>query len=189
MILLVFYGPQKAHAKANIGHAIRISLIALCLLSITGGYVNTPPNFGGVPVLSNFLNSALPSLQELHSRPITEPITALYAGAMFAFGLGFAYLFFGSRRVRFPTQNALEQLWLEGWGFDRLYDRAFVRPFQWLTRKGAGDFADLPINGLARWVVRISNLLRQTQTGHLRWYATGLVMGTIVILAIAFFVR
>jgi NADH-quinone oxidoreductase subunit L len=189
LILLVFCGPHRAHAKAGNGYAVRISLIALCLLSLIGGYVDTPPHLGGVPVLSNFLNSALPSLQELHSGPVTETITALYASAMFALGLGFAYLFFGSRHVRFPTPNALQRFWLEGWGFDRLYDRLFIRPFQWLTRKVAGDLADLPINGLARWAVTISNLLRQTQTGHLRWYATGLVMGTIVILAIAFFVR
>jgi NADH-quinone oxidoreductase subunit L len=31
--------------------------------------------------------------------------------------------------------------------------------------------------------------LQLTQTGRVRWYAMGLAMGTVVILAIAFFVR
>ena len=189
MILLAFYGPQQAHVKAVSGVAVRISLIVLCFLSVVGGYVDTPPDFGGVPALSNFLNSVLPPLEELHVGPINETITALSASTVFALGLGLAYLLFGPQRSRLPAHNFLERLWLAGWGFDWLYDKLFVRPFQWLTRKSAKDMVDVPINGLAQVTILGYRALRLTQTGRVRWYATGLAMGTVVILAIALFVH
>ena len=189
MILLAFYGPQQAHVKAVSGVAVRISLIVLCFLSLVGGYVDTPPDFGGVPALSNFLNGVLPPLEELHSGPINETITALSASTVFALGLGLAYLLFGPQRSRVPAHNFLERLWLAGWGFDWIYDKLFVRPFQWLTRKSTRDIVDVPINGLAQVTILSYRALRLTETGRVRWYATGLAMGTVVILAIALFVH
>src|SRR5271156_2311216 len=139
MISLAFYGPQQAHAKVESGVAIRISLIVLCVLSLAGGYVDTPPHFGGAPALSNFLSTALPPLEEVHIGPITETITALSASTMFALGLGMAYLLYGPQRSRLPARGYLQRLCFTVWGFDWLYDRLLVRPFQWLTRKSASD--------------------------------------------------
>jgi NADH-quinone oxidoreductase subunit L len=189
MISLAFYGPQQSHVKAESGVAVRIALIVLCVLSIIGGYADTPPHFGGTPALSNFLSSALPSLEEVHVGPITETITALSASVVFALGLGLAYLLYGPQRSRLPARGFLQPLWFSGWGFDWLYDRLFVRPFQWLTRKSARDLVDVPIKGLGQIAVLGHLGLQRTQTGRLRWYAMGLAMGTVVILAIAFFVR
>jgi NADH-quinone oxidoreductase subunit L len=189
MILLAFYGPQQLHVGAKSGLAVRIALVTLCALSLLGGYVDTPPHYGGVPALSNFLGSALPPLEEVHEGPITETITALCASLVFALGLGFAYLLFGPQRARKPAENPVEQLWLAGWGFDWAYDKLFVRPFQWLARSLARDPADEPIRGIAQLTVWGYRALRITQNGRVRWYATGVAMGTAVILAIAFFAR
>jgi NADH-quinone oxidoreductase subunit L len=189
MILLAFYGPQQLLAKAHNGFAVRVSLVALCFLSLAGGYVDTPPHFGGVPALSNFLNIVLPPLEEVHVGPITEIITALSASMVFALGLGLAYLIFGPKRSRLPAHNLLEQLWLAGWGFDWFYDKLLVRPFQWLTRKSANDLVDVPITGLAQVTVLGYRALRLTQNGRVRWYAAGLAMGTVATLAIALLVR
>jgi NADH-quinone oxidoreductase subunit L len=189
MILLAFFGRQQLQVKAESGLAVRVSLIVLCFLSLVGGYVDTPPHFGGVPALSNFLNSVLPALEEVHVGPITEIVTALSASTMFALGLGLAYLVFGPKRSRLPARNLLEQLSLAGWGFDWFYDKLLVRPFQWLTRKTASDLVDGPVNGLAQVTVLGYRALRLTQTGRVRWYAAGLAMGTVATLAIALLVR
>jgi len=189
MISLTFYGPQQAHVKAESGMAVRISLIALCVLSLTGGYVDTPPHFGGVPALSDFLSNALPPLEEVHIGPITETITALCASAAFGLGLALAYLLCGPQRSRVPAQGFLSKLWLAGLGFDWAYDRLFVRPFQWLARKSKSDVVDAPVRGLGQVTVLGYRTLRRAQTGHVRWYAMGIAMGTVAILAIAFFAR
>jgi NADH-quinone oxidoreductase subunit L len=187
LIWLAFYGPQQSHVRAESGLSVRIALMVLCVLSLLGGYVDTPPHFGGVPALSNFLSSALPPLEEVHTGPITETLTALSASAVFALGFALAYLLYGPQRSRLPARGSLQQLWLAGWGFDWFYDRLLVRPFQWLTCKCGSDLADVPIRGLGRIVVLAHGVLRLTQTGRVRWYATGLAMGTAAILAIAFF--
>jgi len=189
MISLTFYGPQQAHVKAESGMAVRISLIALCVLSLTGGYVDTPPHFGGVPALSDFLSSALPPLEEVHIGPITETITALCASTAFGLGLALAYLLYGPQRSRVPAQGFLPKLWLAGWDFDWAYDRLFVRPFQWIARKSKSDVVDVPVRGLGQVTVLGYRTLRRAQTGHVRWYAMGIAMGTVAILAIAFFAR
>jgi NADH-quinone oxidoreductase subunit L len=100
-----------------------------------------------------------------------------------------AYLLFGPQRERKPAENVVERLWLAGWGFDWIYNGLFVVPFQWLTRKLASDPADLPVQGIAQATNLSYRALRSLQTGQVRWYATGLAMGTVVILAIAFFTR
>src|ERR1700761_5333624 len=102
MISLAFYGHQQAHVHAHSGVPVRIALITLCVLSVLGGYVDTPPDFGGVPALSNFLNSVLPPLDPVHIGPITELITALCASAVFLIGLGFATALYGPWRVVKP---------------------------------------------------------------------------------------
>jgi NADH-quinone oxidoreductase subunit L len=189
MILLAFYGPQQSHVKAHSGAPVRIALITLCFFSIVGGYVDTPPDFGGVPALSNYLDSVLPPLEVVHPHPITETITALAASTVFAIGLGLAFFFYRPQRARVPMKGAIQQLLFAGWGFDWVYDHLFVRPFLWIARKSKRDVADLPIRGLGE-IAMLGNLaLRHTQTGRVRWYAAGLAMGTVAILAVAFFLR
>ena len=166
MISLTFYGPQQAHVKAESALAVRISLIALCVLSLTGGYVDTPPHFGGVPALSDFLSSALPPLEEVHIGSITETITALCASAAFGLGLALAYFLYGPQRSRLPAQGFLPKLWLAGWGFDLAYDRLFVRPFQWLARKSKSDVVDVPVRGLGQATVFGYRILRQIGRAH-----------------------
>jgi len=189
MISLAFYGHQQAHVHAHSGMPVRIALITLCVLSVLGGYVDTPPDYGGVPALSNFLSSVLPPLSVVHPGPITETITALSASTVFALGLALAYLLFGPQRVRVPMKGFLQELWFAGWGFDWLYDKLFVRPFLWVTRKSSKDLADAPIRGLGEIAMLGNRALRYTQTGRVRWYAAGLAMGTVAILAVAFLLR
>ena len=189
MISLAFYGPQQSHVKAHSGVPVGIALITLCALSIVGGYVDTPPNFGGVPALSNFLNSVLPPLEEVHIGPITETITALTASTVFALGFGLAYLFYGPQRERVPMKGVLQQLWLAGWGFDWIYDRLLVRPFLWVARQTKRDPADIPIQGIGEIAMLGNRALSVTQSGRVRWYAAGLAMGTVAIVAVAFFLR
>jgi NADH-quinone oxidoreductase subunit L len=189
LIALAFYGPQQAHVKAESGWAVRVSLSVLCVVSLVGGYVNTPPDFGGVPALSNFLSSELPALAEVHIGPITETITALCASAAFAIGLALAYLLYGPQRSRVPSQGLLARLGLVGGGFDWVYDRLFVWPFQRLVRVSKSDVVDVPVRALGQATALGYRTLRRTETGHVRWYAMGLSMGTVAILAVAFFAR
>jgi NADH-quinone oxidoreductase subunit L len=189
LIFLVFYGPQRTQVSRKPGAAMKVAFVILCGLSLLGGYVDTPPDFGGVPALSNFLNSALPPLKEVHIGPITELITALSASLVFTLGFGFAYFLYGRKPLEQPEQGFLENLWLSGWGFDRLYHQLFVRPVAWLVRVNASDRVDYAFTGIAELTRAGHRLLKRTQTGSLRWYASGLAIGSALFLVIVLFTR
>ncbi|HEY7304666.1 MAG TPA: NADH-quinone oxidoreductase subunit L [Bryobacteraceae bacterium] len=189
MILLVFYGPEKREISYKPGAAAAIPLCVLCVLSVLGGYVDTPPDFGGVPALSNFLNSVVPPLNEVHVGPITEIITALCASAAFAIGLGFAYFIYAPWRKIVPREDLLLRLWYSGWGVDWLYDHLFAAPFRFVVNRSASDVVDAIYTGLATLADRISLLLRVTQSGRIRLYATGVAAGSIVLFAVILFAR
>jgi NADH-quinone oxidoreductase subunit L len=184
LIILVFYGPEHAHVSRQPGPGVKIPLTILCVLSIVGGYADTPPHFGGVPFLSNFLNATLPALEEVHIGPITELITALCASLVFALGLAFAYLLYGREPLAKPEEGFFERLWLSGWGFDALYDRVFVQPVLWLARVNSSDEVDSVFTGFGTAARSVNRLLTTTQTGSLRWYASGLAVGSAVFLIV-----
>ena len=189
LILLVFYGQQKHEVVYKPGPIVVIPLLTLCVLSVAGGYVDTPPDFGGVPALSNFLNSVLPPLNPVHIGPVTELITALCAGAVFLIGLVFAIAMYGPWRVVKPREDPLIHLWYTGWGVDFLYDKLFVTPFRFIVRALGPDFVDSIYNGIARLADITSSALRRSQNGRVRWYAAGIAAGFVVLCAVVLLVR
>ena len=189
LIFLVFYGPQHTRVVRRPQWAMRIPLTVLCVLSLIGGYVDTPPHFGGVPALSNFLNAALPPLEEIHIGPITEVITALTASLVFIVGLLSAYLLWGRKPLEEPEKGIFEQVWLAGWYFDAIYNTVFVVPVRALTRMLSSDPVDRVVDGIAMVAQAAHRVLKTSQTGSLRWYASGLAIGSAVFLVIALFIR
>ena len=76
----------------------------------------------------------------------------------------------------------LWKLWHHAWGFDALFDRALVRPWQWSVRMLRFDFINLFMN-LPALVARAFNAgLVRSQNGRTRSYAVVMVFGTTVIL-------
>jgi NADH-quinone oxidoreductase subunit L len=192
LILLVFFGPEKLEISYKPGVAVIIPLVTLCVLSLLGGYVDTPPDFGGSPALSDLLNSVLPPLNAVHTGAITELSTAFCASFAFAIGFGFAYFIYGplrALRAAKPREDLLLRLWYSGWAVDWLYDRLFVEPFQFVARKSASDLVDYFYIGVARLTDLGSSALVLTQNGRVRWYVTGVAAGFIVLFAVVLFIR
>ncbi|MBH0189916.1 MAG: hypothetical protein HP493_14045 [Nitrospira sp.] len=70
-----------------------------------------------------------------------------------------------------------------GWGFDRLYDRLFVRPWFSLTRN-SGEKLDRAYEWLAVGAESCHDWMSHTQTGHVRWYAATIAIGTLMLLGL-----
>lgn len=188
MILLVFYGPEQSHASNTKSAAFAIPLVTLCVLSVVGGYVNIPADFGGTPFLSNFLEGVLPSF-ERHAASITEFGTTICASAAFAIGLAFAYFLYGPRRARTRRDDPLLRLFYSGWGFDWLYGKLFVAPVQFVVGKSATDMVDYIYTGIAKLAYLGNSAAALTQSGRMRWYAMGIALGFVVLFAVAILVR
>ena len=89
--------------------------------------------------------------------------------------------------VHTPLGTMLHRLWSAGWGFDWLDNELIVRPFVWLANLDQNDAIDLVYQGIAWFSKTFHRVLSRTQTGQIRWYAVGIVVGTIVVIGMAVF--
>ena len=109
-------------------------------------------------------------------------------------GILLAYLLFlrspasSARRVA-PGGGALHRFWLAGWGFDWLYDTAASSG---PSSGWRGSTAATSSTGFYRVIAlarprRCTVLLSRTQTGRVRWYAAGIAVGAVIVIAIVVF--
>jgi NADH-quinone oxidoreductase subunit L len=193
LIFLVFFGDAITPVSKKPGFTMKVPAIILAALSIVGGFVETPSFIGNVHRLTEFLQTSLPPV-------IKEPVQRVSEGASeglvtlaFLIGLGFAYILFLRRRdfaaaLTAPALGkALHRFWFADWGMDWLYDKLFVQPLLWFARVDKGDFIDLLYTGLARLSELLYGAVRTTETGRVRWYAAGIVLGSVVFAAIVLF--
>jgi NADH-quinone oxidoreductase subunit L len=196
------------------GARIRIPLVALAFLSVAGGFLELPRTLGNRPFLSDFLHSVLPGAQTAQGGTTTELLLQGIAAVVSLGGVYLAYLLILRRRrlterwASSPLGSALHRRWSASWGFDGLYARLLVRPYVWLARTSRGDvldwlydaiFArpyhwlartnrqdvvDLFFERLGRLAEALSDLLSRTQTGRVRWYAAGIALGAVIVIAL-----
>jgi len=183
MVFLTFFGTVRKEPVERVGVKMGLPLLTLAAFSMAGGFVETPEFLGGMGLFSNFLSPVFPLLPHAQE----EPGWVLYAGAGAPVaGIAAAWFFYGRRKKLEAGEmplGALRRFWLSGWGFDRAYDYIFVRPYLWTTSALRREPVDRPF----RWVERLSGslnaLLVRTQTGNLRWYATGITIGAVLALS------
>jgi len=80
--------------------------------------------------------------------------------------------------------SGLKQFFYSGWGFDKLYEAAIVRPAVYLSRINKRDFIDRIYTGIANLNIAANKALSETQSGNVRKYAMGFGLGVAVILLI-----
>jgi NADH-quinone oxidoreductase subunit L len=186
MVFLTFFGEGRSIAGHRPGMAITLPLLVLAVLSIVGGFVETPGYLGGVDLFARFLSPVFGR----EALPL-ETSGVIFAGAAAPIaGLAAAWLLFLKRQsvkelAQRPFVDAVSKLWFSGWGFDKVYDFLFVRPFLRLTSALKGEPIDSPVSWLAKVSEGLNLALVRTQTGKVRWYAAGITIGAVLALSAA----
>jgi NADH-quinone oxidoreductase subunit L len=185
VIFRVFFGPLGTPVTKRPGYAMTVPLLVLAFLSIVGGYLKQP--------LLDFLHSVLPPTIEAPTGALTEIHSEAIAAIVLLIGIYFAYLFHLQKRsladaiVANPVGHTLHQWWFAGWGFDWIYDKAFVQPFIWAAEINKSDFVDAFYTGVARLTELFYRGLSETETGRVRWYAMGMAAGSALFIAMVLF--
>jgi len=185
VIFRVFFGPLGTPVTKRPGYAMTVPLLVLAFLSIVGGYLKQP--------LLDFLHSVLPPTIEAPTAALTETHSETIAAVVLLIGFYFAYLFHLQKRsladamVANPVGRTLHQWWFAGWGFDWIYDKAFVQPFIWAAEINQRDFVDAFYTGVARLTELFYRGLSETETGRVRWYAMGMAAGSVLFIAMVLF--
>ena len=181
LIFIAFHGEQKTEAHAGHGLAHNLPLATLIVLSTFVGALITPPLAGVLPQSIGHAGG-----EAKHGLEIASGAIAL-AGILLA-----ALLFLGKRTFATTVAQSapgrfLSAWWFAAWGFDWLYDKLFVQPYLLICRLLGRDPIDLSI-GLVPRLARDGNaLLARSQTGQVRWYATSIAGGAVLVLAALLF--
>jgi len=175
MICLVFHGQAKTEAHAVKGISHDLPLIVLIILSTAiGAFIVLP--FGDV----------LPASLAGHEGKITlEAISGLVAvvGIVLAITLNL-----GDRKLintisQSEVGRKLSCLWLNGWGFDWLYDKVFVQPYLRIADWLKTDWVDKVVNYLPAAAKLGNRGLVVSENGYLRWYIASIGIGAVIVLA------
>ncbi len=193
MVFLTFFGPLGQAPEHRPGLTMQVPMVALACFSVVAGFVELPPNLGNLPLFSTFLDSALPPTAVARPGPGTDLLLqamswlAPLAGILVAYRLFTPPRPYASGEERLARSGPWYRLWFTGWGFDWLYDRLFVRPWLWAARVDKDDFIDSGVHGLARLSRGLNALLAGTENGKVRWYAAGIAIGAVLVIAIGVF--
>ncbi|MEH6577806.1 MAG: NADH-quinone oxidoreductase subunit L [Amphritea sp.] len=178
LIFVVFFGPIRTAPRAtgipdNIRLRMSIALIFLTALALFGGVISLP------------LEGVLPQ-SDPHAPAGIEILNVLLPllGVYLAYRLYFREPEKLQQLKASPAAEKLQQFWFKGWGFDDLYDRLLRFPFLRLAHALRNDFADTLSYAVEKASSYSHWLLSESQNGQVRWYASLMVVGTLVLMAI-----
>lgn len=189
MMMVTFWGETKTPVGHLPGKLMTVPLIVLAFFSVFAGFIELPHNFGHFTAFSNLMNNVLPETV-LKTDGTYEWVFQVIAAFVTLGGIYLGYILYYKRPLiihnlkQSAVANYMYLLWHSGWGFDSLYNRAFVRPVVFLATINKNDFVDRIYSGITNVSTGLYRSLSLTQTGSLRWYVMGFVLGIIVILSI-----
>lgn len=189
MVFLTFFGKENTPVSHKPGMAIKIPLIVLGILSLIGGFVELPHNFGHFTPFADFINKTLPAVVIAAQPSIGEAGFQIIAAILALAGVFIAWTMYKKRTgTLFQYQQNNAPGWFNflfnGWEFDKLYDTVFVRPLVWLSKIDRRDFVDVIYEWVGRMNLGMNRAFSKTQNGKLRYYLFGVALGAVIVLTI-----
>lgn len=175
LVFVVFFGRECPVIENRLGWQMSVPLVLLGALALFGGMLRIP------------LDSVFPDLFD-HDRTF-DLVSVVTAAAPFI-GLLVAVLFYLTGT--FSAQCVVGSGWIKqmqmfcfnGWGIDALYGTLVVRPFNTIAQLNKNDAVDRVYVGIALLSRGGHLMVSGSQTGRIRWYASSMALGTVVIIAI-----
>ena len=186
-VILVFFGDQRWDDDVHPHESSWTMTTPLCVLAVAaaaGGAINRPLVKDWL-VLEHFLEPIFHHPHHFSSGTATKIALAVISVAAGLIGISIAVLSWMKRRI--PTDR-LEPEFLENAMYvDSSYARVVGGPGTTGFQKTA-DFdrriVDGGVNGLARAVMKLGQLIQPTQSGYMRNYAVGVALGALAILVV-----
>lgn len=185
MIFMVFFGETKTQPDHKPGLKMIVPLVVLAFLSLFGGFIELPENFGHIHLFSGFLTSLLPSVK-MNPVESSEFMFQFLSAIVSLGGIYLAYLLYYKKSTWATSfsNSSLNKFFYNGFGLDMMYNKLIVKPVIWLSEIDKKDFIDKFYTALADLTIVFNVLLIKTHSGKLRWYIMGLTLGIVLILTI-----
>jgi NADH-quinone oxidoreductase subunit L len=161
-----------------------LPLVVLAVLALVGGLLELPghhPGFAPLGWLAPVFGNAL---YQAHQSTGTQWVLAVVDAVVAVVGLAIAFPLWTRRASRPELEPAVLQ---RAYYLDDIYDAVIGRPSQAFARFCATVIEvrviDGAVNGVARITRAAGGSIRKVQTGYVRQYALGIVLGAVVLLA------
>jgi len=175
LVFVVFFGDQPQAVENHLGWRMSVPLVLLCLLTVLGGMLRVPLDSVFPALLSHEQDFSLVSVFTL-----TAPFIGLLIAILFYLRGGYSV----RRFIGLGWINQIRIFCFNGWGMDALYDRVVVRPFKAIAWLNKDDVVDGIYAAIASLSQKGHSMISATQNGCVRWYATSMALGTVIIIAI-----
>ncbi|GAB4172824.1 MAG: NADH-quinone oxidoreductase subunit L [Calditrichia bacterium] len=203
LIMLTFFGESRVDSKVapkihESPYVMTVPLMILAVLSVIGGWVGIPKVLHGGDHFASFLSPVFAQGSENLVKLFGEHHVshALEYGlmavsvliALGGIGLGYSmYIKKSPNPVSLAEKyKGLYTLLYNKYYVDEIYQKFIINPFVELSRL-IWKIVDVKIidgfvNGLGKFVILLSHLVKRIQTGYLQIYAAFMLFGTIVVL-------
>lgn len=200
---MIFSGPTGEAAQQDIRRPrdlMLYPLVAMAAGALLVGFLEMPETLGGYDAVSEFLHPVFAGAEQRYGLGEGVPMGSVeaahraeltlqaVAGALALLGMMLAYHLYvlrpawKERLATSPAGRSIAEILRAGWGADAFYALVLVRPYRALSRSLRHDPVDDGM-ALVAGSVRLSHyLLVLTQSGRMRTYAAGMVLGLILLL-------
>jgi len=199
LFFVTFFGEfrgthEQQHHLHESPKVMTIPLIILAVLSVVGGFLNTPHflHLGNEQWLAHWFEAVIP-FNEIHLDATTEWGLMLFTTSL-AVAIIIACYFIYGKKSNLPVADAsltgFSKLAANKFYVDEIYDFLFVRPVEKLS-KFFHYFIDIQgvdglVNGVGSGVQYLGAQFRKLQNGNIEYYLLGMVVGAIALLMTLF---
>jgi NADH-quinone oxidoreductase subunit L len=199
LLYVTFFGDfrgteaQKHHLHESPA-VMTVPLIILAILSVAGGFLNTPHflHLGNDQWLAHWFAQVIP-LNEMHLDPSTEWGLMGFTTGLALLIIAALYFVYGKKSnlpVADAEQTGLTRVVANKFYVDEIYDALFVRPVEKLS-KFFHYYVDIQgvdglVNGVGAGVQRLGAEFRKLQNGNIEYYLLGMVAGAVLLLLTLF---
>ena len=195
LLYVTFFGDfrgthEQEHHLHESPKVMTIPLIILAVLSVVGGFLNTPHflHLGNEQWLAHWFSGVIP-LNEMHLEASTEWSLMIFTTSLAVLIIIVSYFVYRKKSnlpVSDTDQSSLTRLVAHKFYVDEIYDSLFVRPIEKLS-KLFHYYVDIQgidgiVNGVGSGVQRLGAEFRKLQSGNIEYYLLGMVAGAILLL-------
>jgi len=175
LVFVVFFGKECPVIETRLDWRMRVPLILLGALALFGGMLKIP------------LDSVFPVLFN-HEHGFDAVAVGTAAAPLIGLSIAAWFYFTGRFSAQSPADSGLAKrmrtFFFNGWGIDALYGAWVVRPFKTIAELNKNDVLERAYSALASLCRAGQRMVGATQTGNIRWYASSMALGAVVIIAI-----
>ena len=198
LLFLVFHGEPRDRELYDHAHepglSMRAPMAVLSVLSIVGGFLAFPGRYNKIedwlrPYFQQFAVNGPPlKTQPFYLTSMVVTLAATAVGFLIAYSV---YIRSSPSRERVAAMfPAVYRFLLNRYYVDQLYDMMFVRPVKWgskmMGRYVEQDALDFTVDGAGRLTRLAAQTSRAVQTGYVRNYALGIVLGAVLLVGYYF---